>query len=424
MNVQDFYSVFLKCNAVQIDSRKVGENDVFFAFSGDTFNAATLAEDAVLSGAIAVIVERQEFENIEKNIFYVPSTLQFLQDLAIFHRSNLSIPIIGLTGSNGKTTTKELIHAVLSSRYEVLSTAGNYNNHIGVPLTLLSIRPHHEIAVIEMGANHQKEIEFLCEIAQPTLGYVTNFGKAHLEGFGGFEGVIKGKSEMFRYLIDSKKTILVNETDPIQVEKSKDCANVITFGLTTSDYFFTSLLINNFVGLQFGEQKMISQLTGNYNFSNLCAAVALGFYFNVDFNSMKNAVESYVPTNMRSQIVTKGDKTLLLDTYNANPSSMVESLRNFNTFSGTKTIIIGDMLELGTESLLEHTEILKLAEQLNFNEIITVGSQFQQVKNDALNFSTTNDLIIYLKNNKISSKNILLKASRGIALEKVVEYLD
>lgn len=424
MNVQDFYSVFLKCNAVQIDSRKVGENDVFFAFSGDTFNAATLAEDAVLSGAIAVIVERQEFENIEKNIFYVPSTLQFLQDLAIFHRSNLSIPIIGLTGSNGKTTTKELIHAVLSSRYEVLSTAGNYNNHIGVPLTLLSIRAHHEIAVIEMGANHQKEIEFLCEIAQPTLGYVTNFGKAHLEGFGGFEGVIKGKSEMFRYLIDSKKTILVNETDPIQVEKSKDCANVITFGLTTSDYFFTSLLINNFVGLQFGEQKMISQLTGNYNFSNLCAAVALGFYFNVDFNSMKNAVESYVPTNMRSQIVTKGDKTLLLDTYNANPSSMVESLRNFCTFSGTKTIIIGDMLELGTESLMEHTEILKLAEQLNFNEIITVGSQFQQVKNDALNFSNTNDLIIYLKNNKISSKNILLKASRGIALEKVVEYLD
>lgn len=424
MNVQDFYSVFLKCNAVQIDSRKVGENDVFFAFSGDTYNAATLAEDAIISGAIAVIVEREEFENIEKNIFYVPSTLQFLQDLAIFHRSNLSIPIIGLTGSNGKTTTKELIHTVLSSRYEVLSTAGNYNNHIGVPLTLLSIKPHHEIAVIEMGANHQKEIEFLCEIAQPTLGYVTNFGKAHLEGFGGFEGVIKGKSEMFRYLIDNKKSVLINETDPIQVEKTKDYSNLISFGLPTSDYFFTSLLENNYVGLQFGEQKMISQLTGNYNFSNLCAAVALGFYFNVDFNSMKNAVESYVPTNMRSQIVTKGDKTVLLDTYNANPSSMVESLRNFSTFSGTKTIIIGDMLELGTESLMEHTEILKLAEQLNFNEIITVGSQFQQVKNNALNFSTTNDLIIYLKNNKISSKNILFKASRGIALEKVVEYLD
>ncbi len=424
MNVQDFYSVFLKCNAVQIDSRKVGKNDVFFAFSGDTYNAATLAEDAIISGAIAVIVEREEFENIEKNIFYVPSTLQFLQDLAIFHRSNLSIPIIGLTGSNGKTTTKELIHTVLSSRYEVLSTAGNYNNHIGVPLTLLSIKPHHEIAVIEMGANHQKEIEFLCEIAQPTLGYVTNFGKAHLEGFGGFEGVIKGKSEMFRYLIDNKKSVLINETDPIQVEKTKDCAGLISFGLPTSDYFFTSLLENNFVGLQFGEQKMISQLTGNYNFSNLCAAAALGFYFNVDFNSMKNAVESYVPTNMRSQIVTKGDKTLLLDTYNANPSSMVESLRNFSTFSGTKTIIIGDMLELGTESLLEHTEILKLAEQLNFNEIITVGCQFKQVKNREFNFSTTNDLIIYLKNNKISSKNILLKASRGIALEKVVEYLD
>lgn len=424
MNVQDFYPIFFKCNTVQIDSRKVGENDLFFAFSGDTFNAATLAETAIKSGALAVIVERQDFENVEKNIFYVPSTLQFLQDLAVFHRSKLTIPIIGLTGSNGKTTTKELIHAVLSSRYKVLSTAGNYNNHIGVPLTLLSIKPQHEMAVVEMGANHQKEIEFLCEIAQPTLGYVTNFGKAHLEGFGGFEGVIKGKSEMFRYLIDNKKTILVNETDAIQVEKSKDCDDLLTFGLPTSDYFFSSVLENKFVGLQFGDQKMISQLTGNYNFSNLSAAVALGFYFNIDFASMKNAVESYLPTNMRSQIVTKGDKILLLDTYNANPSSMVESLKNFSTFSGTKTIIIGDMLELGTESILEHTEILKLAEQLNFDEIITVGSQFQQVKNNELNFSTTNDLINYLKSNKISSKNILLKASRGIALEKIVEYLD
>ena len=186
MNVQDFYPIFQKCNAVQIDSRMVEKNDLFFAFSGETFNAAKLAEEVIAKGAIAVIVELKEFENIEKNIFYVPSTLEFLQELAQFHRSKLSIPVIGLTGSNGKTTTKELIHVVLSAKYKVLCTAGNYNNHIGVPLTLLSIKPEHEMAVIEMGANHQKEIAFLCEISKPTLGYITNFGKAHLEGFGGF----------------------------------------------------------------------------------------------------------------------------------------------------------------------------------------------------------------------------------------------
>ena len=424
MNVQEFYPIFQNCNTVQIDSRKVEKNDLFFAFSGESFNAAKSAEDAIEKGAIAVIVELQEFENIEKNIFYVPSTLQFLQELAQYHRSKLSMPIIGLTGSNGKTTTKELIHAVLSAKYKVLCTAGNYNNHIGVPLTLLSIKPEHEMAVIEMGANHQQEIAFLCEISKPTLGYITNFGKAHLEGFGGFEGVIKGKSEMFQYLISSQKEILINETDPIQVEKSKGYPHKITFGLPNSDYFFESYSQNNFVGLEFKGEKMLSQLTGSYNFSNLSAAIALGFHFNIDFKLMKIAVENYIPTNMRSQVVKKGGKTLLLDTYNANPSSMLESLKNFNTFSGTKTIIIGDMLELGEESDKEHAEILKIAQNLGFNEIITVGNHFQKVNNSGLNFLNTAELINYLENNTIKSTNILLKASRGIALEKVIEYLD
>lgn len=423
MNVQEFYPVFQKCNAVRIDSRNVEKNDLFFAFSGETFNAAKLAEDAIAKGAIAVIVELKEFENIEKNIFYVTSTLEFLQDLAHYHRSKLSIPVIGLTGSNGKTTTKELMHAVLSAKYKVLCTAGNYNNHIGVPLTLLSIKADHEIAVIEMGANHQREIEFLCNITKPTLGYITNFGKAHLEGFGGFDGVIKGKSEMFQYLIKNHKTILINETDPIQVEKSADHAQKVTFGNTDSDYFFQSFSENNFVGLEFQGEKMLSHLTGSYNFSNLSAAVALGFHFKIDFRSMKTTVENYIPTNMRSQVVKKGNKTLLLDTYNANPSSMLESLKNFNSFSGTKTIIIGDMLELGEESHQEHAVILNLAAQLGFDQIITVGNNFQKVKNLELNFLNTEELITYLENNTINSDNILLKASRGIALEKVIEYL-
>ena len=424
MNVQEFYPIFQQANAIQIDSRKVQENDLFFAFSGATFNAAILAESAIEKGALAVIVELQEFENVEKNIFYVPSTLYFLQELAIYHRSKLSIPIIGLTGSNGKTTTKELMHAVLSTKFNVLCTDGNYNNHIGVPITLLSIKPDHDIAVVEMGANHQKEIEFLCHLAQPTLGYITNFGKAHLEGFGGIEGVIKGKSEMYQYLIKNKRSILINETDPIQVEKTENYPDILTFGLPRSDYYFENFTINNFVGLDFKGETMVSQLTGSYNFSNLSAAVSLGSYFNIEFGTIKNAIENYVPTNMRSQVVQKNGKTLVLDTYNANPSSMLESLKNFNQFSGSKTIIIGDMLELGDESEKEHMEILKFAENLSFDQIITVGDHFKKVVNNEQNFQDTEEVIEYLKVNKIISDNILLKASRGIALEKIIDHLD
>ncbi len=423
MNVENFYPIYKTCNAVQIDSRKLKNNDLFFAFSGDTFNAATLAEKAIENGALAVIVELKEFENIDKNIFYVNSTLQFLQDLAKYHRSQLQIPIIGLTGSNGKTTTKEIIHAVLSQKYNVQCTVGNLNNHIGVPLTLLSISSKHEIAVVEMGANHQKEIEFLCEIAKPTIGYITNFGKAHLEGFGGFDGVIKGKSELYTYLIDNHSTILVNETDPIQVEKTNQYSHKITFGLQNSNFHFENFNANNFVGIVYNNQKMQSQLTGNYNFSNLSAAVALGLYFELDLISIKNAIENYQPTNMRSQIVEKNGVTLVLDTYNANPSSMKESLQNFQTFSGTKTIIIGDMLELGIESEIEHTNILKLASILNFEQIITVGKNFQNVSQYKSSFLNTDELISFLKENKITSENILLKGSRGIALEKIIDFL-
>ncbi|MFC6269044.1 UDP-N-acetylmuramoyl-tripeptide--D-alanyl-D-alanine ligase [Frigoriflavimonas asaccharolytica] len=424
MNAQDFYSIFKRCTAVQIDSRKVKKNDIFFAFSGDNFNAAQLAESAIENGALAAIVELQEFENKEKNIYYVASTLQFLQELAIYHRSKIDIPIIGLTGSNGKTTTKELIHTVLSAKYNVLATEGNFNNHIGVPLTLLSIKPDHEIAVVEMGANHQKEIEFLCTLAKPTLGYITNFGKAHLEGFGGFEGVIKGKSEMYAYLMSENKTILINKSDQIQVEKTVDYKDVISFGTPNADYYFENYTENNLVGLEFLGQKLLSQLTGSYNFSNLSAAVALGLKYDIDFTSIKNAVELYVPTNMRSQILRKNDKTLVLDTYNANPSSMVESLKNFSSFAGSKTIIIGDMLELGNESETEHKEILNFAKNFSFNQIITVGREFQKANTGDLSFTNTQELIEYLQGNKIITENILLKASRGIALEKILDFID
>lgn len=423
MNIEQFYPLFLQSEKVTIDSRKIGKNDIFFAFSGENFNAATLAEQAIESGALAVIVEQKEFENKEKNIFFAHSTLEFLQQLAIYHRKQLQIPVIGLTGSNGKTTTKEIIHAVLSEKFNVQYTIGNLNNHIGVPLTILSIKPEHEMAVIEMGANHQKEIALLSSISQPDFGYITNFGKAHLEGFGGYEGVIKGKSELYDYLKDHKKTIIVNENDPVQVEKTENYSPKITFGKENSDYKFELFSEENFVGIKFDNRKAVSKLTGEYNFTNLCAAVSLGLHFGIDFEKIKNAIEEYTPTNMRSQVVKKDGRTLVLDTYNANPSSMSASLQNFITFEGSKTIIIGDMLELGDESEKEHQNILNLAQKLGFDQIITVGKNFKKVNSSETAFESTAELTEYLKLNKILSENILLKGSRGIALEKSIDFI-
>ena len=423
MNVEQFYPLFLKSGKVTIDNRKITTNDIFFAFSGDNFNAASVAEKAIQDGALAVIVEDENFKNESKNIFYVPSTLEFLQNLAVHHRNQLHIPIIGLTGSNGKTTTKELIHAVLSQKFNVQYTYGNLNNHIGVPLTILSIKPEHEMAVIEMGANHQKEIELLCSLAKPNFGYITNFGKAHLEGFGGFDGVIKGKSELYNYLKTNQQTILVNENDHIQVEKTSDYHSKITFGKITSNYFFQIFSDEHFVGVDYQDVKALSQLTGDYNFTNLCAAASFGLHFGVMIDQIKEAIESYIPTNMRSQIVKKDNKTLVLDTYNANPSSMSASMRNFITFEGTKTIVIGDMLELGEESVVEHMNILKTAYDLGFNEIITVGKHFKAVNDSAKSFESTAELIEYLSSNKIQSENVLLKASRGISLEKAIDFI-
>ncbi len=423
MNTEQFYPLFLQADKVTIDSRKIGRNDIFFAFSGDNFNAATLARQAIDDGALAVIVEQKEFEDEAKNIFFVPSTLDFLQELAIYHRKQLQIPVIGLTGSNGKTTTKEIIHAVLSEKFNVQYTSGNLNNHIGVPLTLLSVKPEHEMAVVEMGANHQKEIELLCSIARPDFGYITNFGKAHLEGFGGFEGVIKGKSELYDYLKNNGKTILVNENDPVQAEKTENYSPKITFGKEDSDYQFELFSEENFVGLMYEGDKAVSKLTGEYNFTNLCAAASLGLHFGISFDKIKHAIENYTPTNMRSQIVKKDGKILVLDTYNANPSSMTASLHNFITFDGSKTVIIGDMLELGDESEREHQALLNLAEDLGFDQIITVGKNFSSVHASALSFENTAALIEYLKVRRIQSENVLLKGSRGIALEKSIDFI-
>ena len=422
MEIKEIYNYFLQTTSIATDNRKIKTDNLFVALKGDNFNGNKFALSALENGAKYAIIDEAEFK-IDDRFILVDDSLLALQQLASYHRNQLNITIIGLTGSNGKTTTKELINAVLSQKFNTKATIGNLNNHIGVPLTLLSFDSSTEIGIVEMGANHQKEIEMLCGICQPDFGYITNFGKAHLEGFGGVEGVIKGKSEMYQYLIENKQIILVNENDPIQAVKTEHYTPKITFGKESSDFQFEEFSAHNLVGLSFKGINAQSHLTGNYNFTNLCAAASLGLHFEIDFEDIKKAIESYIPTNMRSQILNKDGKVFVLDTYNANPSSMAESLKNFSTFEGSKTIIIGDMLELGADSEMEHHAILNLAQTLHFDEIITVGSQFAKVNQICKSFENSAALSTYLKDHAISSENILLKGSRGIALEQILDFI-
>lgn len=422
MKIEDLHNIFLSCSGISTDTRNIEKNSLFFALKGDNFDANKFANQAIENRAKYAVIDNPDYE-IEGKTILVEDSLTTLQKLANFHRKQLNTKIIGLTGSNGKTTTKELFNVVLSKKFNTKATIGNLNNHIGVPLTLLRFDKNTEIGIVEMGANHQKEIEFLCSIAEPDFGYITNFGKAHLEGFGGFEGVINGKSELYDYLKSNNNTILVNEADAIQLEKTLDYVNKISFGKLNSHYVFEVFAKDHFVGLIYQSEKLLSNLTGNYNFTNLSAAVSLGLHFNIPFNDIKEAIESYFPSNMRSQVQKKNGKTLVLDTYNANPSSMSASLDNFNEFEGSKTIIIGDMLELGTESELEHQLIFDKAKALSFENIITVGKEFKKVNTTDLAFENTSELIAFLKEKPITTDNILLKASRGIALEKAIDLL-
>ena len=422
MTIEELYSVYLQAERISTDTRTIAKGDLFFALKGGHFNGNRFAEQAVKDGALAAVVDEKEFENPEKGIFWFENTLFALQNLARYHRRKLTIPVVALTGSNGKTTSKELITSVLKQKFNVLSTQGNLNNHIGVPLTVLSIKPQHEIAVIEMGANHQKEIELLSGITQPNIGYITNFGKAHLEGFGGEEGVIKGKSELYAYLREYGQIALVNREDAKQVELTHDI-QTISFGTTSGMYQFAlSEGENNRVSFRYGNVLIHSQLTGNYNFANLCAASALGLHFGLTVEQIKQGIESYYPQNQRSQIVKKEGKTLVLDTYNANPSSMEASLRNFADFQGSKAVILGDMFELGEESPAEHQKIADLAQNLHFDFIYLLGERFYQTKiqaDNVMKFRTTDEMNDYLQTHKIQTDNILLKGSRGMALEKL-----
>ena len=426
MNIQELYSVFLKYPSVSTDTRKIQENDIFFALKGDNFNGNTYSEQALKKGASYVIIDEKEYHINDKTIL-VDDTLVTLQKLANYHRNRCKAQIVSLTGSNGKTTTKELIHSVLSKKYKTIATKGNLNNHIGVPLTLLSIQPETEIAIIEMGANHQKEIEFLCGIAEPDYGYITNFGKAHLEGFGGVDGVIKGKSELYDYLIAKNKSIFFNADDPIQLEKLKLYPKKYGFSTSISKFYNIALICAQpFVSLKVENTEIKSNLIGTYNFQNCCAAIVIGNYFKVELDNIKLAIEKYTPDNNRSQIIEKDGHYIILDAYNANPSSMKVALDHFSSIENdNKILILGDMFELGKSAEEEHQIIANLTHTLGFKNVLLVGENFYRTNTNFMKLKNFEELTEYLQKNRFRpNASFLIKGSRGMALERVLDILQ
>lgn len=427
MKIEQLHALFLQCNSVCTDTRKIKKNDLFFALKGENFNGNAYADQAQKNGAKYAVVDEEPFNTSSKTIL-VKNVLETLQKLASYHRTYLNIPIIALTGSNGKTTTKELINATLSRKYKTTATVGNLNNHIGVPLTLLSISKNTEIGIVEMGANHQKEIEFLCNIAKPDYGYITNFGKAHLEGFGGTEGVIKAKSEMFNFLIDNNKTIFVNGNDSIQIEKTEH-ANRVVFGKNNLDFDININFIEAlpFVKSKYNKLEIKSQLIGDYNFNNIAAAIAIGHYFKVEDHDIKIAIESYIPTNNRSQIIQKATNAIILDAYNANPTSMRAALLNFKKQPNAKKIaFLGDMFELGKDAEKEHQNIADLAMSLNMTQVVFIGENFFKTEtksNQTKQFKSFDDFKDWFNDSKIENTSILIKGSRGMALERILEFI-
>ena len=428
MNIQEIHNLFLQCKSLSIDTRKIEKDSMFFAIKGENFDANTFAKQALELGALFVVIDNESYF-IDQRTILVHNSLEALQELAKFHRAYLKLPIIALTGSNGKTTTKELINVVLSKKYKTKATVGNLNNHIGVPLTLLSFNTETEFGIVEMGANHKKEIEFLCEIAQPDYGYITNFGKAHLEGFGGVEGVIEGKSEMYQYLAKNDKLAFVNLEDPIQIEKSAGIKS-FTFGVENNkaDVKIKKITANPFVVIDYDKFTVQSHLIGLYNANNINAAVSIGRYFKVDDKAVKDAIESYVPENNRSQLLKKGSNQIILDAYNANPSSMAVAITNFLQLdSENKVMILGDMFELGKESQQEHKIVVDSLLNQNKSICYLIGKAFYEnkISNENIHFfETFEDFSNHLKTIHFENNSILIKGSRGMALERTLEYIS
>jgi UDP-N-acetylmuramoyl-tripeptide--D-alanyl-D-alanine ligase len=431
-SIQALYQHYLNHATICTDTRNIVPGCLFFALKGDKFDANTFAAQAISQGAAYAIIDNEAYQTNERCIL-VPDVLTALQDLARHHRSQLNIPVIGLTGSNGKTTTKELVNAVLSQKYKTFATKGNLNNHIGVPLSILSLTQQTELAVIEMGANHQKEIEFLCEIAQPTHGLITNIGLAHLDGFGGFEGVKKGKAELFAYLKAHNGITFVNRNNPYLIEMAEKHSlnKIIFYGTETSDAVSGELLKSDpFIELSWkgkaGSFQTEVQLTGTYNFENILAAICIGQFFEVSPQAINSGLAGYLPNNNRSQITKTATNTVICDFYNANPSSMAAALTNIELLSSdNKVVIIGDMFELGEESSVQHQHIIEQAEKLQVNTLVFIGKYFYEAKqgHKGYFFNTPAEAHTFLSEHPVSHSLVLLKGSRGMALEQLLPLL-
>ena len=419
------YKLYQQYPSVQTDTRKLKQGDLFFALKGPSFNGNSFAAKAIELGAAFVIIDEKEFEIPEKTIL-VDNVLTALQDLALHHRQQFTIPFIAITGSNGKTTTKELIHAVLSSTFKTYTTEGNLNNHIGIPLTILKINPDAEMAVIEMGANHLKEIESYCKIVLPTHGLITNCGKAHLEGFGNEEGVRKGKGELFDFLRNNKGTAFVMWDYDYLQEMSKGIHEIKKYG--THDAAIEGIVSESKLFLNVEIIKGISgaiiktQLVGEYNLTNVLAAVTVAKYFGVEEKKIITAIENYLPSNSRSQLIEKGSNQIILDAYNANPSSMKLAIENFAKMKGeNKILVLGAMAELGNESLQEHESIVDIIKKYKWKEVVLVGGEFCKINHPFHTFEDSEKAKEWFQKNKIYDSMILLKGSRSKKMEKVIE---
>jgi UDP-N-acetylmuramoyl-tripeptide--D-alanyl-D-alanine ligase len=427
MDIASLYQLYLKSGKVSTDTRQIAPGSLFFAIKGPKYNANAFAQEALSKGASYAVVDEKEYDTDDRTIL-VEDGLTALQQLATYHRDHLKIPVIGLTGSNGKTTSKELLNAVLSKKYRTLATRGNLNNHIGVPLTILSIDSSVEIAIIEMGANHVGEIALLSSIAKPTYGFITNIGKAHIGTFGGFENIIRGKSELYQHLITQDGVVFINSQNPILANMAKRFKNPI-FYPAKGDYYQCELIsADPFIKIETEEGTILNtQMIGSYNFENIAAALCIGNYFGVEPAKAEQAVVEYVPGNMRSQIIQKGTNTIILDAYNANPSSMqaaVESLAGMK--AKNKVAILGDMYELEEEAEKEHRTLGKLLQEKKLDRVYLCGTLIRAAKEEypaARHFETRELLIDELKKNPITDSTILVKASRGMGLEGVVVFL-
>jgi UDP-N-acetylmuramoyl-tripeptide--D-alanyl-D-alanine ligase len=430
VSIEQLYRLFLEHPNICTDTRKVRPGDLFFALRGENFNGNQFAAQALDNGAAYAIID-EEFThsgNLAERMLRVENVLITLQMLAGYHRNQFSIPVIGITGSNGKTTTKELIHAVLSEKYKTYTTVGNLNNHIGIPLTLLKIKNDAEIAIVEMGANHLKEISGYCVYTRPTHGLITNIGKAHLEGFGSIEGVQKGKGELYDYIRAFGGSVFIMWDYEYLRDMSRGIKEIVTYGTADANISGTVVSASPFLQVRINSviniENIRTRLTGSYNLPNVLAAVAVGNYFNVDPDDIKSGIENYTPSNSRSQLLQMGTNTVLLDAYNANPSSMRVAIENFMMFPATdKILLLGAMAELGQDSIKEHTLILDLIGKGQWKEVFLVGGDFLKIKHPYKVFVNASDAGNEIANRNFQYTAFLVKGSRSMQMERAVESL-